>query len=128
MNVSTSLIRFLLPELIRGGVTHSSTGLGWSLVLYLRKEVYHAIDLVLSHELLGGCSERRSRSYHSCEQSHSFQATGSVRDAFVTLLLEAYPSFAPSGHAKGEFFIFLFRSKLHWLLVLFLGVSLLALS
>lgn len=129
LNVSTSLIKFLLPELIRGGVTHSFVGLGWPLALYVCKEVYHTIELVLSYEELGGCSERTSRSYYSCEQSHSYQATGSIRDVFVPGLLEEHPSFAPSGHAKGEFFIFLPCSKLRWLLFLFLGVSfLLALS
>lgn len=62
LNVSTSLIRFLLPQLIRAGVTHSSMGFGWPLALYLCKEVYHAVELALSHEELGECSERRSRS------------------------------------------------------------------
>lgn len=66
LNVSTALIRFLLPELIRGGVTHSSVSLCWPLALYVCKEVYHATEQALSHEELGMCSEMRSRSYHSC--------------------------------------------------------------
>lgn len=109
-------------------MTHSSVGLGWPLALYLCKEVYHAMELALSHGELGGCSERRSRTYYSCEQGCSFQATGSARDAFVPVLLEVYSTFSPSGHTKGEFFIFLLCYTLHWLPVLFLGIPLLALS
>lgn len=53
--------------------------------------------------------------------------SGYIRDEFVPGLLKTCPSFAPLGHAKGKFFIFLFCSTLNWLLVLFLSV-LLALS
>lgn len=48
LNISTSLVTFLLPELIRAAVTPSSMGLGWPLALYLCKEVYHAVGLAKS--------------------------------------------------------------------------------
>lgn len=85
LSVSTSLIMFLLPELIRAGVTHSSMGLGWPLGLYLCKEVYHAIEPALSHEELWKCSGRRSGSYCSCEQSRSYQATSGMNLCLVYL-------------------------------------------
>lgn len=53
--------------------------------------------------------------------------SGYIRDVFVPGLLKVCLSFAPLGHAKGKFFIFLLCSMLYWLLVLFLSV-LLALS
>lgn len=85
LSVSTSLITFLLPELIRAGVTHSSMGLGWPLALCLCKKVYHAFEPALSHEELQKCSGRRSRSYCSCEQSHSYQAISGMYLCLVYL-------------------------------------------
>lgn len=91
--------------LIRAGVTHSSMGLGWPLALYLCKEIYHAIEQTLSHEELGECSESRSRSYYSCEESSSYQATSGM---YLWLVFLKYVLVLPLWAMQRENFSYFF--------------------